>query len=61
MASELFIKAATVIWQKCWSNIGAVYSYVTAIMSVWTWCFRSFHVKRLIFVYKTRVQKTVQI
>jgi hypothetical protein len=36
MASELFIKAATVIWEKCWSNIGAVYSYVTVIMSVRT-------------------------
>jgi hypothetical protein len=25
-----------VIWEKCWSNIGAVYSYITVTMSVWT-------------------------
>jgi hypothetical protein len=39
MASELFFKAATAIWQKFWSDIGAVYSYSTVfavIMSVWT-------------------------
>jgi hypothetical protein len=39
MAPELFIKAATAIWQKCWSDIGAVYLYVTVlavILSVWT-------------------------
>jgi len=36
MASELFIEAATVIWEKRWSNIGAVNLYVTVIMSVWT-------------------------
>jgi len=34
MASELFIKMATVIWQKWWSNIGALYSYITVIRSV---------------------------
>lgn len=64
MASELFFKAATAIWQKCWSDIGAVYLYGTVlavIMSVWTSDSDPSMLNGSFLFIKPEFKKTVQI
>jgi hypothetical protein len=34
MAPELFIKAATAIWQKCVGDISAIFAYVTVLVVI---------------------------